>query len=122
MIWSRVLSGSLRGTKSRAVVLFKFLACAAVLLQFMSPATAGSRLIFPRFSFDSGTITGIALVNPGKKDAAVTLTARDAEGRLITGPGFSSSRTWTVKPGRQLAQLLKELFVASLPADPRGGE
>jgi len=79
-----------------------------------------SRLIFPRFSFDTGTITGIALANPTTQDAAVTLVVRGVDGKPLTGSGFSSQKTWTVRRGQQSAKLLNEWFGAALPADKIG--
>ncbi|MFZ0428692.1 MAG: DUF5719 family protein [Acidobacteriota bacterium] len=83
-------------------------------------AFPASRLIFPRASFDIGTITGIALVNPTGQDAQVTLTLRGPDGSLLTGTGITNPARFTVGKGKQLAQLLDEWFHAKLPADRVG--
>lgn len=85
-----------------------------------SRAFSASRLIFPRVSFDSGTITGLALVNPTGTSALVTLTLRGPDGELMAGSGLTNPAKVTIGAGQQLAQLLDEWFGAKLPADRAG--
>jgi uncharacterized repeat protein (TIGR01451 family) len=93
------------------------------LAMLLPPANAvfgASRLVFPRFSFDGGTLTGVAIVNPTGENASVTLTAYGPDGARIQAPGFRNPSVWQIDAGRQKAQLLHEWFGASLSADRMG--
>ena len=49
----------------------------------LSPLQASSVLNFPRLSFESGTLTGLAIVNPNGESVDITLTAYNADGSLL---------------------------------------
>lgn len=85
-----------------------------------SPLLAESRLIFPRLSFEGGTFTGLAFVNPTKSQATVTLRAYAPDGKLLTGSGFQNPAPLVVGSERQEAKTTAELFKAALPADRVG--
>ena len=46
---------------------------------------AESRLNFPRLSNESGTITGVAIVNPRDEAATITVTAYMENGEILAG-------------------------------------
>ena len=48
-----------------------------------SAAQAASTLNFPRLSFESATLTGLAIVNPNDQSADVTLTAYNEDGSVL---------------------------------------
>jgi uncharacterized repeat protein (TIGR01451 family) len=77
-------------------------------------------LIFPRFSFDSGTMTGLALANLSEEDTSVTLTAYATDGSLLIGPGFANPVVLDVQSGERIAMLITEIFGAALSPDRIG--
>jgi hypothetical protein len=82
-----------------------------------SQAYAGSTLNFPRVSFDSDTLTGIAFVNPSDQTATVRVVAYGEDGSPVGGQGFQNPVEFTISPHRQNARLLSEIFGGSFPAD-----
>lgn len=76
-----------------------------VLFLAVCPGLAASTLDFPRLSFDSGTITGIAVLNPNDTAAELTLTAYGANGQQLLEPVQV-----TIQPGRQFSDLTSSLF------------
>ena len=54
-----------------------------ILLFFSSAAQGSSTLNFPRLSFEAGTLTSLAIVNPNDQSAEVTLTAYNADGSIL---------------------------------------
>ncbi len=79
-----------------------------------------SILNFPRVSFDIGSLTGVAFVNPTQAPASVTITAFGADGQLLHGPGFVNPANIEIPAGQQYARLLSELFQGTLPPDATG--
>ena len=79
-----------------------------------------SSLVFPRASFDSGTFTGIAFVNPNPEPALMTLTLYGEDGLPAQHAGFTNPALLEVPPERQIARTLGELFGGTLPADRIG--
>ena len=55
------------------------------LLFFSGPIQGASTLNFPRLSFETATLTGLAIVNPNDQTADITLTAFNADGGLLPG-------------------------------------
>ena len=96
-------------------VLIAFLA----ILGLASFTTGQSRLIFPRVSFEAGTLTGIAVLNPNGTPALVTFTAYDESGQIIEAPGFENRKEITIEAGLQLAEGIAALFGAG-PSDTVG--
>ena len=64
----------------------------------------GSVLDFPRLAFETGKITGIAIVNPQDSTAAVTLTAYDNLGQEL------AVTQRLIAAGEQLSELTFEIF------------
>lgn len=92
------------------------LALLSVLLVMVSgPALGAQELVFPRFSFDPGTLTGLALANLGPNGVDVTLTAHGAAGEVLAGPGFQNPAVIRLESGQRIALLIHEIFGASLP-------
>ncbi len=85
-------------------------------LLLAGPLQAESRLIFPRLSFESGTFTGLAFVNPTGNPATITLSAWGTDGNLLTGDKFKNPATLEVGARRQEAKTAVDLFGAALPA------
>lgn len=86
------------------------------------PVQAESRLIFPRLSFEAGTFTGLAFVNPTDAKATITLRAWGTDGKLLAGTEFKNPVTLEVGARRQEAKNAADadLFGAALPADRVG--
>lgn len=93
---------------------------AAYVLASFIPVNAASQLYFPRTSLDTGTLTGIAFVNPNAQAAQVRLTAYGTDGNLISGPGVQNPVDVEIPPRRQLAKLLDQFFGGSFPTDQAG--
>ncbi len=92
----------------------------SVLLSMLTSVASGqSRLIFPRLSYEEGTLTGVALLNPNDTSAMVTLTAYDSGGQVIETDGLENPHQITIEPGRQFADLTSSLF-GTLPPDTVG--
>ena len=91
----------------------------AILGLSASFTSAQSRLIFPRLSFEAGTLTGIAVLNPNGTPALVTFIAYDDGGQIIEAPGFENRREITIDAGLQFAEVIVALF-GSGPADTVG--
>ena len=106
--------GEAHSKRSKRCVLI--LAIFGVLASFTS---GQSRLIFPRLSFEEGTLTGIALLNPNSTSASVTFAAYDDTGRLIEASGFENRRQIAIAAGLQFAEVIVELFGTG-PADTVG--
>lgn len=85
-----------------------------------APALAASTLNFPRLSFETGTFTGVAIVNPNGESAAVVLTAFAADGSLLSGPGFQNPASINVPANQQISKLLPEIFGAALQTSTVG--
>ncbi|MFZ0430716.1 MAG: hypothetical protein WAO20_21560 [Acidobacteriota bacterium] len=83
-------------------------------LVLAAPCLAGSTLIFPRLSYETGTYTGIAIANPTAVAAQITLTAYGADGTLLSGSGVANPVQITIEPHRQFARTSYELFGAGL--------
>jgi hypothetical protein len=81
---------------------------------FCGSVQAASTLNFPRLSFETGTFTGFAIVNPNNEAASVTFTARGTDGAILSGPGFQNPATLTVPANQQISKLAPEIFLASL--------
>jgi len=106
-----------KGTKlKRGVAQIIFLAILGLLAGF---AGGQSRLIFPRLSFETGTLTGIAVLNPNGTSALVTFIGYDDTGQVIEAAGFENRREITIEAGRQLAEVVAALFGTG-PADTVG--
>ena len=73
----------------------------------LPPLQASSVLNFPRLSFESGTLTGLAIVNPNGQSADVILTAYNADGSLLAGVNQVQR---TIEADSQLAELVSGLF------------
>ena len=73
---------------------------------------AQSTLNFPRLSFETDALTGLAIVNPADTDAVVNFTAYGADGQPIAG--VTNPEPVTILAGQQFAKLTSELF-GSLP-------
>ncbi len=85
------------------------------LLFFSGPIQAASTLNFPRLSFEAGTLTGLAIVNPNDQSADVTLTAYHADG-LILGDNQETMKLTTIAAKSQSAALVSDIF--SFSQDP----
>ena len=68
-----------------------------------------SVLNFPRLSFETNFLTGIAITNPSTEEAPVKLTAYDTEGALVTGID-NPSEPFIIAPGEQKALLVGGIF------------
>ena len=93
-----------------------------VALSFLGLGTyafASSTLNFPRISYDSGTFTGMAFVNPNTTQANITLRAYGPSGALIPQTsGFRNPVTLTVPAGQQKARNLSDPdMFGTLPAN-----
>ncbi len=84
------------------------------------PVQAESRLIFPRLSFEAGTFTGLAFVNPTGGKTTITLRAWGTDGKLLAGSGFRNPASLDVGARQQEAKTAVNLFGAALPADRVG--
>ncbi len=81
-------------------------------------------LFFPRLVSTDGTqaepddseYTGIAVANLGGEEAALTFTAFDKSGSLISGTGITNPATVSIKPGQQLPVVDFQLFGSTLPS------
>ena len=71
-----------------------------------SAAQAASTLNFPRLSFESATLTGLAIVNPNDQSADVTLTAYNEDGSVL---GVNQEPI-TIAANSQFADLVSSLF------------
>ena len=80
------------------------------LLFFSGPIQGASTLNFPRLSFETATLTGLAIVNPNDQSADITLTAFNADGGLL--PGVNSVGR-TIEANSQLAELVSDIFTGS---------
>jgi hypothetical protein len=78
-------------------------------------------LAFPfRSQSDTGAYTGIALTNPIPFRVKLSLSAYDAGGRLISGPGITNPVDVTMPRGGQIAKLASEIFGAGFNASGAG--
>ncbi len=94
-----------------------FTVCSLSLLMWVAgagSALAAQRLIFPRFSFDPGTYTGLALANLTPEEMELTLTAFGVNGELLSGQGFQNPATIRLGSGQRTAKLIQEIFGAEL--------
>ena len=97
---------------------YRTIALILVWLGLCPYALSSSTLNFPRISYDLGTFTGLAFVNPNTTQATITLTAYGTDGAVIDRPGFRNPVTLTVPAGRQIARVLTDPdMFGSLPAD-----
>ena len=71
---------------------------------------AQSRLIFPRLSGDPGTITGVAVVNPGSLSASLAIIAFGKNGAQL-----GTRDELAVEASSQLSLLTSELFPGLAP-------
>ncbi len=76
---------------------------------FPSAAQAASTLNFPRLSFEAGTLTGLAIVNPNDQSADITLTAYTAAGSILG----TNQDPITIEANSQFADLVSSLFPGS---------
>ncbi len=99
-----------RATRSRmaVVILCALLTAAGLSAQIVAPA--GSQFLFPRFIADGEANSGIAIFNPGIKEAAVTLTLVDTRGGVVSG--FANPVTVVVPALGQVARTATDLFGA----------
>lgn len=111
----RIMSGGQREPSKRCVLLIFF----SVVGVLVSVTIGQSRLIFPRLSFEEGTLTGVAVLNPNSTAAVLTFTAYDHIGRVIEASGFDNPREITIEAGLQFADVTVSLF-GTLPADTVG--
>ncbi len=79
-----------------------------------------SILNFPRISFDTETLTGIAFVNPTRATARVEISAYGVDGQLLHGNTFENPAVIELFAGEQHARLLSELFKGTLPPGATG--
>ncbi len=92
-----------------------------ITILFLSPIVyPSSKLIFPRFSFDNGTYTGLAIANLGTQSARVTLTAYGTDGSVMSGTAFQNPVEIDIPANQQLAKLISEIFQGTLPASSVG--
>lgn len=87
------------------------------LICLCTSAFSASDLTFTRLSFESGTITGIAVVNPNGQEATVTLTAIGADGIALSGNGIRNPVQIKIPAGQQYAQVTSTIFGGNFPAD-----
>ncbi len=92
-------------------------AAALALLALPHPALAGSTLNFPHLSFESGTLTGLAIVNPTGADAVVTLTAYGEDGTPLEAPGLANPVMIEVPANQQYAQVTSAIFNPGAPPE-----
>ncbi len=78
---------------------------------------SSSNLTFTRLSFESGTITGIAIVNPNAQDVTATLTAIGQDGTPLSGNGIQNPVTVKIPAGQQYAKVTSGIFGGSFPSD-----
>jgi uncharacterized repeat protein (TIGR01451 family) len=97
-----------RQTGDKSLLFLLILSCLSV------SALGSERLIFPRFSFDPGTFTGLALANLAPEAMDVTLTAYGTSGEVLSGPGFQNPATIRLGSGQRSAKLIQEIFGAEL--------
>ena len=64
---------------------------------------AESRLNFPRLANESGTITGVAIVNPRDEAATIQVTAYLEDGRILAGEGIQNPVEMIIEGKQQLA-------------------
>ena len=81
---------------------------------------ASSTLIFPRLSFASKDLIGIAIVNPGDETASVTFTAYGVNGQVLAGEG--SSTTSTGNQGKQPQGAFTNPVSVDIPAGQQFAE
>ncbi len=77
-------------------------------------------LAFPFRAQSSNTYTGIAMTNPQEFQIAVTLSAYDSAGTLLSGTGVSNPVTMTIPARAQLGKLATEIFGANFNAGAAG--
>ena len=73
-----------------------------------------SVLNFPRLSFETGTLTGVAIANPTNQAASVTITAYGVDGTVLTSSGFKNPTQLSIPALQQRALLANEIFGAAL--------
>jgi hypothetical protein len=85
----------------------------------LQPGTV--QLAFPFLSQSpNGTYTGIALTNPNPYRVNVSLSAFDAGGKLISGPGVTNPVNLQLPRSGQLAKLATDIFGANFNASTAG--
>jgi hypothetical protein len=85
------------------------------------PLQAGTRLIYPRVTFESAQFCGIAVVNPGTAEAEISLKAYRPDGSAYSGAGVTNPAVVKLGGGQQFSRLASEIF--NLPASGAvGGE
>jgi hypothetical protein len=80
---------------------------------------------YPHLSFsssikgiDNPVLTGVALINPGSASAAVEVTALDANGNMVAGPGITNPIMHVLQPGEQMVAIDWQWFGTNPAADP----
>ena len=81
---------------------------------------AESRLNFPRLSNETGTITGVAIVNPRDEAATITVTAYLENGEIVAGEGIQNPVEMVIEGNQQLALLTSDFFGNALPESTIG--
>jgi hypothetical protein len=79
---------------------------------------------YPHLSFsssiegiDNPVMTGVAFTNPGSASAAVEVTALDANGNMVAGPGITNPIVHVLQPGEQMAAIDWQWFGTNPAAD-----
>lgn len=102
---------------------FAFRCCCtlfAFVILFSTPLAAGTRLIFPRITFQQGRFAGIAIANPTATAATATFRAYRSDGTLLAGTGVVNPRPVVIAAGQQYARVANEIFTppASITESP----
>ena len=80
---------------------------------------AQSTLNFPRLSFETDALTGLAIVNPADTDAVVNFTAYGADGQPIAG--VTNPEPVTILAGQQFAKSPRSCLARSPVRKPSAG-
>ncbi len=90
-----------------------------IILLLGTQALAQSVLNFPRLSYEAGTLTGFAIVNPSDEAVPVTLTAYDDSGQIVEAEGFTNPREIVIPPNSQFTDTSLTIFGTTLGNESR---